>query len=184
MEIGWLILMFFFIIYGLFLGAMVFHLNTYAFSRSAKWMSNLLIVLAVALSFVAISFFLFFLNITATPSLFIFFSSIWLLIVALIGFGLWMDYYLDALVITNRMILNVEQTGIFKHSVQEFRIEKVQDVTIEAPNFLATFLNYGNITLSTAGEMTFSIKEVPNPHLARDVILKNAKNIGGNPQSL
>lgn len=54
MEIGWLILMIFFIIYGLFLGAMVFHLNTYAFSRSAKWMSNLIIVLAVALSFVAI----------------------------------------------------------------------------------------------------------------------------------
>ena len=137
-----------------------------------------------SLPFIAGPFFLLFVNITATPSLFIFFSSIWLLIVALIGFGLWMDYYLDALVITDRRILNVEQTGIFKHSVQEFRIEKVQDVTIEAPNFLATFLNYGNITLSTAGEMTFSIKEVPNPHLARDVILKNAKNIGGKPQSL
>src|SRR3990167_8367319 len=54
MEIGWLILMIFFIIYGLFLGAMVFHLNTYAFSRSAKWMSNLIIVLAAALSLIAI----------------------------------------------------------------------------------------------------------------------------------
>jgi len=47
----------------------------------------------------------------------------------------------------------------------------VQDVTIEIPNFVATLFHYGNITIQTAGEINFSIKEVPRPHVARDLIL-------------
>ena len=103
--------------------------------------------------------------------LFFFVSSVWYLVALLLAFAFWVDYYLDALVITDRRILNVNQEGLFKHTVSEFRLERVQDVTIEIPNFVATLLHYGNITIQTAGEISFSIKEVPRPHVARDLIL-------------
>ena len=86
-----------------------------------------------------------------------------------------MDYYLDALVITDKRILNVDQSGLFRHTVSEFRLDRVQDVTIEVPNFIATMLRYGNITIQTAGEVSFSISEVPTPHIARDLILKQVR---------
>ena len=103
--------------------------------------------------------------------LFFFVSSVWYLVALLLAFAFWVDYYLDALVITDRRILNVNQEGLFKHTVSEFRLERVQDVTIEIPNFVATLLHYGSITIQTAGEISFSIKEVPRPHVARDLIL-------------
>lgn len=110
--------------------------------------------------------------------LFLFASSIWYLITILLALAFWIDYYLDALIITDRRILNVNQEGLFRHTVSEFRLERVQDVTIEVPNFIATVLRYGNITIATAGEVSFSIKEVPNPHVARDLILKYARGTG------
>ena len=91
------------------------------------------------------------------------------------AFGFWIDYYLDAFVITDKRILDIDQIGLFRHTVSEFRMDKVQDVTIEVPNFSATFFHYGNIKIQTAGESFFSINEVPSPHLARDLILKHAK---------
>src|SRR3989344_309516 len=103
--------------------------------------------------------------------LFFFISSLWYLAALLLAFAFWIDYYLDALVITDRRILNVNQEGLFKHVVSEFRLERVQDVTIEIPNFVATLFHYGNITIQTAGEINFSIKEVTRPHVARDLIL-------------
>lgn len=111
---------------------------------------------------------------------FYFAISIWYLFTLMMAFGFWIDYYLDAFVITDKRILDVDQVGLFRHTVSEFRLEKVQDVTIEVPNFTATFFHYGNIKIQTAGESNFSISEVPYPHIARDLILKNAKQ-DGNP---
>ena len=105
---------------------------------------------------------------------------IWYLITLMMAFGFWIDYYLDALVITNKRVLDIDQVGLFRHTVSEFRMERVQDVTIEVPNFVATFFHYGNIKIQTAGEVSFSISEVPYPHIALDLILKNTKQ-GGNP---
>ena len=107
---------------------------------------------------------------------FFFLASIWYLLVLFLALGFWMDYYLDALVITDKRILNVNQTGLFRHVVSEFRLEKVQDVTIEVPNFLGTAFHFGNIRIHTAGEVSFSIMEVPNPHEARDLILKYSRS--------
>ena len=111
--------------------------------------------------------------------LFLFFDALWFLLIFLLGFTVWMKYYLDALIITNRRIMDVKQEGLFKHSVSEFRLDRVQDITIEIPNFAATIFHYGNITLETASEENFLIKEVPYPHIARDLILKYSKRNGG-----
>ena len=107
--------------------------------------------------------------------LFLLVSSLWLLFTLLIGFVFWIDYYLDAMVITSRRILTITQEGLFKNTLSEFSLEKVQDVTIEIPHFAATFLGYGNITIQTAGEMNFSIREVPHVYKVKELIMAHAK---------
>lgn len=107
--------------------------------------------------------------------LFNFIVTIWYMLTLIMAFGFWIDYYLDALIITNKRILDIDQVGLFRHTVSEFRMEKVQDITIEVPNFTATFFHYGNIKIQTAGEENFSINEVPSPHIARDLILQHSK---------
>jgi len=131
--------------------------------------------LAIAAALFLIPFFVFPFLSASLLTIFLFATCIWYLIVLFMVLAFWIDYYLDALIVTDRRILNVDQTGLFRHVVSEFRLERVQDVTIEVPNFTATIFHYGNIEIQTAGETSFSIKEVPHPHLARDLILKYAR---------
>lgn len=111
--------------------------------------------------------------------LFLFLSLIWFLVVLLVAFSFWIDWYLDALVVTTKRIANINQRGLFRHEISEFRLERVQDVTIETPHFLATLLGYGNLVIQTAGEINVSIKEVPHTKEAKDLILKYSKKAGG-----
>ena len=62
--------------------------------------------------------------------LFFFISSLWLLFSLLIGLVFWIDYYLDSIIVTSRRILTISQEGLFKNTLSEFGLEKVQDVTI------------------------------------------------------
>lgn len=107
--------------------------------------------------------------------LFLFLSSLWLLVALLVGFSFWIDWHLDCLIVTTERVININQEGLFRHEVSEFRLERVQDVTIEIPHFLATVLGYGNLTIQTAGEINFSIKEIPRLKEAKDMILKYSR---------
>ncbi|MDP3785284.1 MAG: PH domain-containing protein [bacterium] len=114
--------------------------------------------------------------------LFFFALSIWLLIVLALAFIFWIDYYLDVLIITSKRIINIDQIGLFRRHIAEFRLDNVQDVAIDIPNFMATFLRYGDLTIQTASESNFTIKEVPRVYEAKDLILKySKKNVGSLP---
>ncbi|MBI2023273.1 PH domain-containing protein [Candidatus Giovannonibacteria bacterium] len=104
-----------------------------------------------------------------------FFTVIYSMLIVLFTFLAWLDYYLDVWIITNERIVDIEQSGLFKREISEFMINKVQDVTIEIPNMTATVLKYGNITIQTAGERSFSIKQVPGVYKAKEVILSEAR---------
>lgn len=101
----------------------------------------------------------------------IFFFSIYFMIVALAMFIIWIDFYLDEWIITTERIIDIDQRSLFNREISEFRLENVQDVTIEIPNVAATFLKYGNIKIQTAGEQSFTIKEVPHIYEAKDMII-------------
>lgn len=111
--------------------------------------------------------------------LFLFALLLWLLVVLMLAFIFWVDYYLDVLIITSKRVINIDQIGLFRRHIAEFRLDNVQDVAIEIPNFIATFFRYGNLTIQTASEANFSIKEVPRVYEAKDLILKYSKaNVG------
>lgn len=105
-----------------------------------------------------------------------FFVVIYLMAVVLIIFMFWIDYYLDIWIITSERVIDVEQLGLFNRKISEFMLDRVQDVTVEIPNFTATVLKYGNIIIQTAGEQSFRIEQAPKVYEAKNLILDYSKN--------
>jgi len=76
----------------------------------------------------------------------------------------WLDYYLDAWVVTNHRILSVELQGLFNRTVSEHKLFRIQDVTTEQVGFLAHFFHYGNVHVQTAAaKQRFVFEEVSEP---------------------
>jgi uncharacterized membrane protein YdbT with pleckstrin-like domain len=59
---------------------------------------------------------------------------------------------LDVLIITDRRIFEIEQHGLFRRESSTFRIDRIQDVTVDVKGVIATFLNFGDIHIHPAGE--------------------------------
>jgi uncharacterized membrane protein YdbT with pleckstrin-like domain len=104
-------------------------------------------------------------------SLFIFFYSLWLLVLWITGSVFWTNYYLDVWIVTDKQIIDVEQHGLFKREVSFLHMDKIQDVTYKMEGIIPTLLNYGDISVQTAGvEGEFPITGVPNPAYVQDKI--------------
>lgn len=90
--------------------------------------------------------------------------SVYYLFIFLFFLHDFIDYQLDVWVVTDQRIINIEQEGLFNRVVSSQSIERVQDVTSEVKGKVATFLDYGNVYIQTAGEeQRFVFEEVPNP---------------------
>lgn len=104
--------------------------------------------------------------------LLLFLLSLYALLMLLMAFAIWINYRLDVFIITSRRLIDIEQRGLFNREVSEFLVEKVQDVSIEIPNMIATFLDFGTMTVHTAGEQSFHVQEVPHTEKAKQLILE------------
>jgi uncharacterized membrane protein YdbT with pleckstrin-like domain len=105
--------------------------------------------------------------------LFIFFWLLWVLILWMIAFYIWTDYYLDVWIITNRRIIDIEQKGFFNREISSFRMDRIQDVTTEISGIVATFMNYGDVHVQTAStDRSFIIPDAKGPNEVKHLILK------------
>jgi hypothetical protein len=101
-----------------------------------------------------------------------FVESLGAMIIWLVAFIFWVDYYFDVWIITDRRIIDIEQLGLFRRNVSELEHSKVQDVTTEIHGILPTLLKYGFVYVQTAGKKTrFIFKQVPRPMTVRKMIL-------------
>ncbi len=108
---------------------------------------------------------------TGLLSLFVFLYSLWLLVCWTLIFVFWTNYYLDVWIITNKKILSVDQHGLFKREVMILHLDKIQDIAYMIDGLVATTLNYGNISITSAGTDTeFKIKGIPNPALVQSKV--------------
>ena len=88
-------------------------------------------------------------------------------------FILWLDYYLDAWIVTNERIINIEQRGFFARNISELKLTKIQDVTSEIIGVIPTLLDYGNICVQTVAETErFTFYQIPNPNYVKNVIVQ------------
>ena len=106
-------------------------------------------------------------------SLFFFASAAWLFFIWIAFMIIWTNYYLDVWIVTSKRILDIEQHGLFSRDMSEFRLDRIQDVTIEVKGILPTLLRFGDIHVQTAGEAReFIIKSIPRPYRVRDIIIR------------
>lgn len=106
----------------------------------------------------------------------LFFSTLWLLFNWMNLAYLWTDYYLDLWIITDRRVISVDQISLFFREVGSFRIERLQDIHITIPGFLATMLDYGHIEAQTAADEVFLAHNLPNPHALKRLLSEAADN--------
>jgi len=101
-----------------------------------------------------------------------FVESLVAMILWLVAFIFWIDYYFDVWIVTDRRIIDIEQLGLFRRNVSELEHSKIQDVTTEIHGILPTLLKYGFVYVQTAGKKTrFIFKQVPRPMMIRKMVL-------------
>lgn len=107
-----------------------------------------------------------------------FFLAAWCLVLWMTLFGIWTDYYLDNWIVTTKRVIAIDQQGFFKRKVASFRLERLQNVTIDVHGIIATLLNFGNITAETAGNTeAFIIRGIPDPRGVKALIQEHADEV-------
>lgn len=84
----------------------------------------------------------------------------------------WFVYTNDIFILTNQRIINIDQAGFFVRRVAEAELENIQNVTYEIKGPIKSFLNFGQIDISTAGTSpALILKNVENPHFIQEKII-------------
>ncbi len=111
-----------------------------------------------------------------TILLFVLGGSLFFLFAWLFLFQAFMDFYLDIWIVTNRRILNIEQTGLFSRTISELRLYRVQDVTSTITGFLHTMFSFGDVEIQDAGQkIRFRFEDISNPNHVSKTILELAE---------
>ncbi|TAK05118.1 hypothetical protein EPO33_04010 [Patescibacteria group bacterium] len=102
--------------------------------------------------------------------------SLYMLVVLLLGFNHFFNWFFDIWVVTNERIVDIDQEGVFSKKIGELELHKVQDVLAESHGVLATVFGYGRIKVETAGSHTeFAFDGLPKPYAVAKHILELAK---------
>ena len=104
-------------------------------------------------------------------------GSVYYLSIYLFFYAYFIDFYLDVWIITNKNLIDVEQLGVFHREISTTRLSRIQDINSEVKGFVPTFLNFGDITIQTAGsDRQFVIKGIENPISVRENLEKAISN--------
>ncbi len=101
--------------------------------------------------------------------------SAWLVILWMLLFSIWTNYYLDVWTITNKRVIAVDQRGFFFRNTASFRLERVQDVIVSVNGIIATMFNYGSLEIQNASEINnFIAHGLPNPAGIKSLIFNGS----------
>lgn len=101
-----------------------------------------------------------------------FFLGLWWLFLWMGAFRALTSYYLDAWLITNKRVVDIEQHSFFSREVSSVFMTNIEDATTQVHGIVSTLLNLGDIEIqSAAATNRFRIRGVSNPRAVRDLIL-------------
>ena len=90
----------------------------------------------------------------------------------------WLLWYFTNYIVTNKRLICIEQSGIFKKEVKELQLDRILDITYEQIGMAANMAHYGTLHVIGIG-LTLDLHDVKHPSDARDLILvarpKNSK---------
>ncbi len=75
-----------------------------------------------------------------------------------------LDNYLDILIVTDRRLVSIRHESLFYRKISELNLEDVEDANSVVSSFFQTFLDFGNVTVQTAGASeNFILTNFPHP---------------------
>lgn len=81
-------------------------------------------------------------------------------------------YWYNALLITNRRVIDIDQRGFFHRVVSETTYDKVQDVSIAVRGIAQTLLRCGSVQIQTAGsQANIEVRDVQHPAKVQQLLL-------------
>ncbi len=134
---------------------------------------TLIILLGALLPFLGIFLFGKFLSSTGSLPMFATLSAFYYLLLWYAFFYSLTMYTLDSWIVTNMRIINSVQTGFFNRQISELALDKIQDVSFKTKGALATFINFGDINVQTAGsDKLFMFEQIGKPQEVKDQIME------------
>lgn len=121
----------------------------------------------------------------ADVALGLFVYCIFLLVLWVFAFVQWTDHYLDEWIITPERVIDIDQQGLFHREITSMRFDRVQDVTVEMPGMLATFLKYGEVRVQSAGDVReILMRHVRRPVEVKRLLVHQLKEVSDTPQEV
>jgi len=116
----------------------------------------------------------------------LFVYTLWVLLLWVLFFVQWTNYYLDVWYVTNKRIIDIDQKGIFHRQISNIRFDKIQDVSVEVKGIVATFFDFGDIHVQTASEDSkgFFIRHAAYPEVAKKVIFNQHHKVAEQHQQV
>lgn len=108
---------------------------------------------------------------------------VFLILLYLVGISLlyrygYADWRNDALIMTDRRLIYVEQTILFSLSVREALLSNVQNVRSSTKGLPASIFRYGNLLIETAArQMDISFGPIPHPQEAQQDIMSRLEQL-------
>lgn len=87
-------------------------------------------------------------------------------------FASWSDHWLDAWIITDKRLIDIEQKGFFVREISSFPLNRIQDVTSTVSGIIPTWLHFGDVRIQTASiSEDFVMQQVPFPQDVKEHLL-------------
>lgn len=102
-----------------------------------------------------------------------FFYILFLMLVWVFGFILWVNYYLDMWILTDKRLVHIEQHHLFSREISSLHLDNIQDVTIQVHGLIQTLLKVGEIHVQTAAmQKEFVIRNATHPQKVKHLIMR------------
>lgn len=100
-------------------------------------------------------------------------TGIYLLLAGLLVFWalyIYLDWKDDWLALTTRRLILMDKTLVFHETRREVPVLKIQNIVAEYPRLLSMYLDFGDLSIDTAGAGVLVFKDLPHPRQMREVI--------------
>jgi hypothetical protein len=120
----------------------------------------------------------------AYPTMLVFFGglAIGLILFLMVFFYSWMGWYFSVYIVTNQRFIQSTQKGLWKHSVVDIGLDKIQTISYEINGLQETMLGFGTIVVQTyVGDLV--IHDVHKPKVIQKRMSHILRELGFNANS-
>lgn len=104
----------------------------------------------------------------------------WYLVTMVYALENFLSWYFNVYFVTDDRIIDVDFYNLIDKRVSDAAINKIQDVSYTTAGVLGTLLNFGDVLIQTASEVTeFSFESVPNPEKVSKILDDLKHNMKG-----